>query len=148
MLGPSYDDLRCQPNEKAIFDNSNDAVQIVFQLGRRSDGSKSAVNDVVPAVRHKRLTVRANPKRRITSQVCNPPSGCLPTKRNHFDRHREVTQAIHQLGLVYDNDESRARAGDDLLAQQGTASALDQVQVAPLHLICTINGQINLVMLG
>ncbi|MNZ76599.1 hypothetical protein D3C78_951120 [compost metagenome] len=48
---------------------------------------------------------------------------------DHFDRQREGTQHRHQLAGVGDADEGLGHGGNDLLAGQGRATALDQVQV-------------------
>ncbi len=46
---------------------------------------------------------------------------------DHFDRQREGAQHIDCLGVVDDADELIGHGGDDLLAGQGRATALDHV---------------------
>ena len=46
-----------------------------------------------------------------------------------FHRQREGAEHRHQLALVGDADEGLGHGGNDLLAGQGGAAALDQVQV-------------------
>ena len=49
---------------------------------------------------------------------------------NHFDREREGAQHVDQLGVVDDADEALRGGGDDLLAGERGAAALDQRAVA------------------
>ena len=49
--------------------------------------------------------------------------------RDHLDRQRELAQHRHQLRGVADADELPRHRGDDLLARERAAAALDHVQV-------------------
>ena len=47
--------------------------------------------------------------------------------RDHFDRQRELAEHVDALGSVDDADECFRHGGDDLLARQRAAAALDQM---------------------
>ncbi len=73
----------------------------------------------------------------------------LEPKGDDLDRDRRVlAQAIHELRAVDDDHQAPGRGGDDLLAQQGAAQALDQVEGAPLHLVGAVDREVDLAMLG
>ena len=70
-------------------------------------------------------------------------------ERNDLDRHRGVrAQPIDQLGAVDDDGEAPARRGDDLLAQQGAAQPLDQVERAAFDLVGAVDREVDLPMLA
>src|SRR5690606_16119109 len=54
------------------------------------------------------------------------PADQAARHRNHLDRQRETAEYIDLLGRIDDAHELPARLGDDFLAGQGRASALDQ----------------------
>ena len=56
-------------------------------------------------------------------------------------------QPIDQLGAIDDDGETPAGVGDDLLAQQGAAQPLDQVQGAAFDLVGAVDREVDLPML-
>src|SRR5213082_1422619 len=52
------------------------------------------------------------------------------------------TQARRGLGGVHDDDLAAAGLGDDLLVEQGAATALDQIQVG-VYLVRTVDGEVD-----
>ena len=83
------------------------------------------------------------------AQRLQPRLGHLQAEGYDLDRHRRLApQAIDQLGAVDDDGKPPAGGRDDLLAQQGAAQPLDQVQRAALDLIGAVDGEIDLGMLG
>ena len=58
------------------------------------------------------------------------------------------TKPIDQLAAVDDDGEATARGRNDLLAQQGSAQSLDQIERAALHLVRTIDREVDLAMLA
>src|SRR5215472_19344245 len=75
--------------------------------------------------------------------------GHLQTEGNDLDRDRRYRpQMVHQLDAVDDNGELAAGGSDDLLPQQGAAEALHEVERAALDLIGTVDGEVDLAMLG
>ena len=58
--------------------------------------------------------------------------------RDHFDGERKAAEGLDEFGIVGDADELRGGLGDDFLARQRTAAALDEVAqagglVGPIH---------------
>ena len=58
------------------------------------------------------------------------------------------TKSVHQLAAVDDDREAMARGRDNLLAQQGSAQSLDQIERAALHFVSAIDREIDLAMLA
>ncbi len=76
-------------------------------------------------------------------------SGDFQPESDDLDRHRRVrAQPIDQLGAIDDDGETAAGVGDDLLAQQGAAQSLDQVQGAAFDLVGAVDREVDLSMLG
>ena len=78
------------------------------------------------------------------------PPGSPPARRSTTSTGTGALrpQAIDQLGAIDDDGEAPAGGGDDLLAQQGAAQPLDQIERAALHLIGAVDREIDLAMLG
>ena len=66
---------------------------------------------------------------RVAAQFHQLAGDVAAGHRDHFHRQREFAQHRHQFAGVGDADEGLGHGRDDLLAGQGGAAALDQVQV-------------------
>ena len=69
------------------------------------------------------------PVHRVAAQLHQLASHVAACHRNHFHGQRETAQYRNELAGIGDTDEGARHSGDDLLAGQGRAAALDQVQV-------------------
>src|SRR5262249_61176294 len=56
------------------------------------------------------------------------------------------SEPVHQLAAVDHDREAMACSRDDLLAQQGSAQSLDQIERAALHFVRTVDREIDLAM--
>ncbi len=65
-------------------------------------------------------------------------TSCGARHRDHLDRQREGAEHVDQLALVGDADEALGEVGDDLLARQRGAAALDHA-AAPVDLVGAVD---------
>ena len=65
-------------------------------------------------------------------------------ERDDLDRQRELADGVHHLGLVHDPHDLVGVGGHDLLPQQGSAAALDAVEVL-VDLVSAVNGHVDVV---
>src|SRR5262249_20370933 len=73
----------------------------------------------------------------------------FPTKGHHFDWHGGPRpQLIHELFVVGNDDEACTYRGDDLLPQQRTPKAFDQVQRPELDLIGAVYCEVQPAVFG
>src|SRR5690606_29414726 len=79
---------------------------------------------------------------RLAAQVGNRPRHQAACHRDHLDRQRELAQHLDLLGLVDDADELLAGLGDDLLAGERAAAALDQA-VPGIALVGAVDVQLQ-----
>ena len=82
------------------------------------------VEDVVAVVRHEALAPD-----RLSAGLHHLPRHERHGHRNHLDRQREAAERRDELALVDDADEAPRRGGENLLARERAAAALDQMQV-------------------
>jgi len=110
--------------EQAIGDHADDGVDLHFQGYRVGDVHVVHVQDDVAVVGHNPFTVH-----RVAAQLHQLARHMAAGHGNDFHRQRESAQHRHQLAAIGDADERLGHGRDDLLAGQGRAAALDQVQV-------------------
>ena len=63
-------------------------------------------------------------------------------ERNHFDRQRKTAENFDPFGIVGDHDHAIRGAGNDLLAQQRTAAALDDIERG-IDFVGAVDGQVE-----
>ena len=71
------------------------------------------------------------------------PPGRRKPERNDLDRQRKGAEPRDDLGRIRDDDHPLRGGGDDLLAQQRAAAALDQPELG-IDLVGTVDRQIEL----
>ena len=137
-------------DEQAAFDHPDDAPDALLQPRRIGDGAEIAVENAVAAVGDKRLArpptgaaERWRRAPRALAWVASRPKATTSTGTGVVR-----PQPIDQLGAVDDDGEAAARGRDDLLAQQGAAQPLDQIERAALDLVGAVDREIDLPMLG
>ena len=111
--------------------------------------AKLAVENAVAAVGDEGLARRRQARPDLCGEHLEGRPGDFQPEGDDLDRHRRVrAQPIDQLGAIDDDGETPARVGDDLLAQQGAAQSLDQVQGAAFDLVGAVDREVDLAMLG
>ena len=65
-------------------------------------------------------------------------------ERNHLDRQRELANGVNDLGFVHDPHDLVGVGGHDLLPQQGSAAALDAVEVL-VDFVGAVNGHVDVI---
>ena len=111
--------------------------------------AKLAIENAVAAVGDEQLARRRQARPDLGGEHLEGRPGDFQPEGDDLDRHRGVrAQPIDQLGAVDDDGETPARVGDDLLAQQGAAQSLDQVQGAAFDLVGAVDREVDLAMLG
>src|SRR2546425_3632594 len=128
--------------EPAVADGPGDARDPCSELPRAPDRPEVRVEDMVPVVRLERLAaLLAQLDLRAEALECR--GRVLPAER--MDLHgqgRLRAEAAHELRVVDDHDEPLRRRGDDLLAEQGAAHPLNQVELR-VDLVCAVDGQVE-----
>ena len=85
------------------------------------------------------LAVRA----RLADRLADGGAGRREAERHDLDRQREAPEPLDALSPVGDDDHAPARRGDDLLAQERPAAALDQAQLV-VELVGAVDGEVEL----
>ena len=116
--------IRRPCREQTVRHHADDGVDLTLQFHRVGDLHVEHVKDDIAVVGDDTFAVN-----RVAAQFDQLAGHVATGHRDHFDRQRERTQHWHQLAGVGDADESLGNGGHDLLAGQGCATALDQVQV-------------------
>jgi hypothetical protein len=97
------------------------------------------------AIAHEWLSAGAFSENRICSQVAQLARRGLPTERNYFYRDRSVlTQVVNDFSLINDDYQPLAGVGHNLLPQECTAKAFDQVQISGLNFVGAVDRDIDL----
>src|SRR5471032_1966491 len=110
--------------EQAVSDDADDGVDLTLQLHRIGDLHVEHVDDDVAVVGQHAFAVH-----RVAAQFHQLAGHVAAGHRDHFHRQREGAEYRHQFAGVGDADEGLGHGRNDLLAGQGCAAALDQVQV-------------------
>ncbi len=116
--------IRRTRGEQAVGDHADNGVDLRFQLHRISDLHIEHVEDDVAVVGQYTFAVH-----RVAAQFHQLTGDVAAGHRDDFHRQWEFAQHRHQFAGVGDADEGLGHGRDDLLAGQGRAAALDQVQV-------------------
>src|SRR5690606_13933915 len=103
---------------------ADDGVDLGFQLHRIGDAHVVHVEDDVAVVGDHALAVH-----RVAAQLHQLARHVAAGHGDDLHRQREGAEHRHQLAGVGDADEGLGYRRDDLLAGQGSAAALDQVEV-------------------
>src|SRR5664280_1218336 len=78
------------------------------------------------------------------TELAQHSSGGPVTKHDNLDRHMPaLSQSGAQLGFVNDNDISTRRLIHNFLAQVGTSTALNQIEIVT-HFVGPVNAQIDI----
>mmetsp|Transcript_23944 Transcript_23944/g.43636 ORF Transcript_23944/g.43636 Transcript_23944/m.43636 type:complete len:248 (+) Transcript_23944:1695-2438(+) len=135
-------------DEKAIFHHTRHLVQHQRQLAGIADALHMQIKDMVALIGDER-TIPIHPQRGLTAQnihgnqrFLNQRLRGLPAKGDHFDGQREGTQMLNLFADIGDDDHLITGGRHDLFLQEGTATPLDQVQVA-VKFVGPVNGQIQ-----
>src|SRR5258706_1825901 len=121
------------PRKKAVRHRSGNVVQLGLECGRVEDRQPAAIEDQVGGVGRE---VLAQHRLRAAPQHLAPDVAAR--HRNHLDRQRKLAEHGHELRGVADADEVLRHGGDDLLARQRPAAALDHGEVLG-HLVRTVD---------
>jgi hypothetical protein len=131
-----------------VFDHADRSVQFPSQTLGILDPSARTVYDVVPAVGDERRSVRCRASCQPGDKIPELPRGRGPTERHDFYRHQALdAEALYQLGLVHDDDQVLAGAGDDLLAQERAAATFEEIERGDLDLVSTVDRDVNVIVL-
>src|ERR1700743_2120367 len=77
--------------------------------------------------------------------VAQPALCCLPSEGNDFDGHgKDRAELVHDLARIHRYQHAAASHGDDLLAKQRAAVALDQMKGSALHLVRPVDREVEL----
>jgi len=135
-------------DEQPAFDHADDAADALLEPGRIGDGGEAAVEYAVTAVGDERLPRRGKAQTGARAQHLERLAGGFQAERNDLDGNRRMgAKTPDQLGAVDDDHQSTARRGHDLLAQQGAAQPLDQVERALLDLVRAVDREVDHAML-
>ena len=75
--------------------------------------------------------------------------GRFQSEGHHFHRNRCVrTKPVHELAAVDNDGEPVARGRNDFFAQQRATQSFDQIERAALHLVRSVDREIDLPMLA
>ncbi len=108
--------------EQAVGDGADNGIELHFQPLGIGDGHAFHVQDVVAVVGDHPFTPD-----RVAAQLSDLAGHVFAGHGDHFHRQREGAEHVDRLGVVDDADELVGHGGDDLLAGEGCAAALDHV---------------------
>ena len=111
-------------SEQAVGDHADDGVDLGFQLHGVGDRQVEHVEDDIAVVGHHAFAVH-----RIAAEFDQLAGDMATCHRYHFHRQWEGAEDWHQLAGVGDANKGLRHGRNDLLAGQGRATALDQVEV-------------------
>src|SRR3954469_13411757 len=123
----------------AVGHDAGDVVQLHFHGRRIEQRQAVAIEDQIAVVG---LVVLA--QHRVRAAAKHLAADVAARHGNHLDRQRKPAQHADQLARVADADELLRYGGDDLLARQRAAAALDHVEVLG-HFIGAIDVHAKLV---
>src|SRR5689334_16449017 len=116
-------------------------------MPRLRDRAERAIEDEIAAVGHENAAV-ALPQFGRCAEFFQCLSGGLPAELDNFDRDRKaLAEAMNELFVIDHDNEPAARRGNDLLAQQGAAMPLYQVERAAFDLVGAVDREIDSAML-
>src|SRR5262249_36326455 len=126
----------------------DDTLDASLQSCRIVDAAEIAINNEVAAVGDKRHG-RRHADASAGAEHLERLAGCFQSEGDHLHGKRRVaTKSVHHLAAVDDYHEAMARGRDNLLAQQGSAQSLDQIEGPALDFVSTIDREINPAMLA
>src|SRR6516162_6578292 len=138
-----------ETNEKAALNHAHHTADALLQVSGIGDGTKAAVQDAIAAVGDEILAGGSTAKTDRGTEALQRHLRCFQAKGDDLNRYRRArAELIHQLGSVHDDHEPAARRSDDLFVQERTAESLDQIERATLHLVRTVDREVDLPMLG
>src|SRR4029077_7399422 len=114
--------VRGTGGKKSNGHDPRDLVELTLQRHRIGNGETVDVQDVVAIVGQDAFTPH---RPAATGEQLPGDEGAR--QRNHFDGQGKFTEGLDDLAVVDDAHEPPGCRGDDLLARQGAAAALDQV---------------------
>src|SRR6185436_6208276 len=103
-------------------DHAHDLVDGAFQCRRVADLQPVYVEYVIAIVGEHPI-----PPHRLAAELLEGTAHVRARHGDHLDGQRELAEHVEPLAPVGDTDESAGRRGDDLLAGQGRAPALDEL---------------------
>ena len=134
--------------EKPVFHHARNLVHDERQLSGLGDAPQVEVENIVPLVGDKG-PVAIHAQRARTAQDINIHQrlfdqglGGFPAETDDFDRQRESTQIFDLFRGIGNDHHAIGCRGNDLFLQQGTAAALDQVEVV-IEFIRAVDGQVQ-----
>src|SRR5471032_2339272 len=110
--------------EQTVGDDADDGIDLTLQFHRVGDLHVEHVDDDVAVVGQHAFAVH-----RVAAQLHQLAGHVAAGHRDHFHRQREGAEYRHQFAAIGDADEGLGHGRNDLLAGQGGAATLDQVQV-------------------
>src|SRR5438093_4840071 len=135
-------------DEEPAFDHSDNAPDALLQPRWIGNGTEAAVENAISTVGDEGAVCLRQAQPGARAQSLESRLGCFqPECHDLHGNWGARTESIHQLPPVNDNGEAPTGRRDDLLAQQGTAQAFDQIERAPLHLVRTVDGEVDLPVL-
>src|SRR5271169_6151181 len=135
-----YDDIVCDVQEQAVLNDSGARLELCREICRVGNWPKVAIENHVARVSDKLRVIRILADAGARSERFQVAQLRLPAKRTHL--HGEGvkrSQPWRQLTVVHDNDFAVAGLGYDLLAKEGAASALDEIEMG-IDFIGAVNG--------
>ena len=136
-FGPASNDDARETNEQAMLDDARDHAQQSGQAGGIGDSPEMGVHDPVAAIGDESMAVLAAAQLQFARRRRSPRSACSIARRVAASPNGITSigsgnrpKRIDPFGFVGNHDHAFRSRGDDLLAQQRAAAALDQVERA------------------
>ena len=115
-----------------------------YGVGVLRAGGEAAIDDQVAVVRVVRLAVFGRAQGRVGAQIPEEGQVGAPGEGDHLNRERApLKQVGDALGVICDDDEALACAGDHLLPQQRAAEALDELK-GWIDLVRAVDAEVKL----